>query len=207
MHSTFRITVLTGIVGLALGLALSPAQAAGNAAAGKDKSAVCAGCHGADGNGGADPLWPKLAGQDAGYVAKQLKDFKTGARKDPIMVGMVAGLNDADMRNIGAYYASLKASPGAAKSTEAAKAGEKIYRGGNAKTGVSACMSCHGPSGHGIPPQFPRVSGQKAPYSKKQMLAFKSGTRTNDGEVMRLIAFRMSEPEIEAASQYMAGLH
>jgi cytochrome c553 len=187
---------------------IAPAQAAnGNVAAGQAKAAMCAGCHGADGNGGADPLWPKLAGQDPAYIAKQLADFKSGARKDPIMAGMVAGLSAADMRNIGAYYASLKPKPGAARDAQLAKQGEKVYRGGNAKMGVSACMSCHGPSGHGIPPRFPKVSGQNATYARKQLLAFKSGSRANDGEIMTRIAFRMSEHEIRAASEYMAGLH
>jgi len=187
---------------------VAPAQAAnGNIAAGKEKAVVCAGCHGADGNGGADPLWPKLAGQDASYLAKQLTDFKSGARKDPIMSGMAAPLSAADIKNLAAYFASLKAKPGVAKNAELAMQGEKIYRGGNAKTGVSACMSCHGPSGHGIPPRFPKVSGQNAPYTQKQLLAFKAGTRTNDGDIMTRIAFRMSEQEIKAVSEYMAGLH
>jgi cytochrome c553 len=187
---------------------IAPAQAAsGNVAAGQAKAAVCAGCHGADGNGGADPLWPKLAGQDPDYIAKQLADFKSGARKDPIMAGMVAGLSAKDMRDIGAYYASLKPKPGAARDAQLAKQGEKVYRGGNAKMGVSACMSCHGPSGHGIPPRFPKVSGQTTAYARKQLLAFKAGSRANDDEIMTRIAFRMSEQEIKAVSEYMAGLH
>ena len=187
---------------------VAPVQAAnGNIAAGKEKAVVCAGCHGADGNGGADPSWPKLAGQDASYIAKQLTDFKSGARKDPIMSGMAAPLSATDIKNLAAYFASLKTKPGAAKDAQLAMQGEKIYRGGNAKTGVSACMSCHGPSGHGIPPRFPKVSGQNAPYTQKQLLAFKAGTRTNDGDIMTRIAFRMSEQEIKAVSEYMAGLH
>ena len=110
-------------------------------------------------------------------------------------------------KNIGAHYASLKPKAGAAKSAELAKLGEKLYRGGNAKTGVSACMSCHGPSGHGIPPRYPRVSAQSAAYIEKQMLAFKSGARANDGDIMTRIAFRMSEHEIRSVADYMAGLH
>ncbi len=187
---------------------VTPTMAAnGNVAAGQAKAAVCAGCHGADGNGGADPLWPKLAGQDADYIAKQLAEFKSGARKDPIMSGMAAPLSSADMKNIGAYFASLKPKPGAAKNAELVKQGEKIYRGGNAKMEVSACMSCHGPSGHGIPPRFPKISGQNAAYTQKQLLAFKTSARANDGETMTRIAFRMSEQEIKAVSEYMAGLH
>ncbi len=187
----------------------APVQAAGgNIAAGKAKSGMCAGCHGADGNGVASNLlWPKLAGQIPEYIAKQLTDFKSGARKDPIMSGMAATLSGADVKNVAAYFASLKIKPGVAKNAELAKEGEKIYRGGNAKTGVSACMSCHGPSGHGIPPRFPKVSGQNAAYTQKQLLAFKAGTRTNDGDIMTRIAFRMSEQEIKAVSEYMDGLH
>lgn len=202
-------TILSVVTAAVMWLVMiTPAQAAGgNVAAGQARAAVCAGCHGADGNGGADPLWPKLAGQDADYIAKQLADFKAGRRKDPLMAGMVATLSKTDMQNIGAFYASLKVKPGAAHDAQLAKLGEKIYRGGNAKMGVSACMSCHGPSGHGIPPRFPKVSGQHATYTKKQLLAFKAGTRTNDGDMMTRIAFRMSVQEIKAVSEYMAGLH
>ena len=181
--------------------------ASGSPAKGQVKAAACAGCHGVDGNGGADPVWPRLAGQDADYTAKQLADFKSGARRDPIMAGMAAPLSVQDMKDIGAYYASLKPKAGAAKSVELAKLGEKLYRGGNAKMGVTACMSCHGPSGHGIPPRYPRVSAQSAAYIEKQMLAFKSGARANDGDIMTRIAFRMSEHEIQAIADYMAGLH
>ena len=188
-------------------LALPAAAASGNPAKGQAKAAACAGCHGADGNGGADPTWPKLAGQDADYTAKQLADFKSGARKDPIMAGMAAPLSAQDMKDIGAYYAGLKPRAGAARDAALAKAGEKIYRGGNAKMGVTACTSCHGPSGHGIPPRYPRVSGQGAAYTAKQLLAFKTGARANDGDTMTRIAFRMSEHEIKAVSDYMAGLH
>ena len=186
-----------------------PAQAAsgGSPAKGQTKAAACAGCHGVDGNGGADPVWPRLAGQDADYIAKQLADFKSGARKDPIMAGMAAPLSAQDMKDIGAHYASPQAQGRRRQSADLAKLGEKLYRGGNAKTGVSACMSCHGPSGHGIPPRYPRVSAQSTAYTEKQMLAFKSGARANDGDIMTRIAFRMSEHEIKAVADYMAGLH
>jgi len=198
---------VNAVFGLCL-VVVAPAMAANaNVAAGQAKAAVCAGCHGADGNGGADPLWPKLAGQQSEYIAKQLADFKSSARKDPIMSGMSAPLSSADITNVSAYFASLPAKPGAAKDAELVKQGQKIYRGGNAKMAVSACMSCHGPSGHGIPPRFPKVSGQNAAYTQKQLLAFKAGVRTNDGETMTRIAFRMSEQEIKAVSEYMAGLH
>lgn len=185
----------------------APAAEGGDVAAGKAKTAACAGCHGVDGNGGADPTWPKLAGQIPEYLVKQLSDFKTGVRKNPIMNGMSAKLSPKDMQDIAAYYAAQQIKPGAAGSKELAEQGERIYRGGNAKMGVSACMSCHGPSGHGIPPRFPRVSAQTAAYSERQLLDFKSSRRANDGDVMTRIAFRMSEAEIKAVSEYMAGLH
>lgn len=202
-------SMLSVATSIGLGLILvAPVHAAnGNVAAGQAKAAVCAGCHGVDGNGGADPTWPKLAGQIPEYMVKQLADFKSGARKDPVMSGMAAPLSPADMKDLAAYYASLKVKPGAARNAPLAKQGEKIYRGGNAQMGVSACMSCHGPSGHGIPPRFPKVSGQTSAYTQKQLLAFKAGTRTNDGETMTRTAFRMSEQEIKAVSEYMAGLH
>lgn len=195
------LAVLMTLVGAA-----SNAMAA-DAAAGKAKSAVCAACHGVDGNS-ALPNFPKLAGQDARYLAKQLADFKSGVRKDPSMTGMVAGLSKKDMENLGAYYASQKPNTGVARADAAAlKKAERLYRGGDAKNGISACMSCHGPSGHGIPPRFPAVSGQHAAYAQKQLLDFKAGTRNNDSETMTRIAFRMSAAEIKAVSEYMAGLH
>jgi len=194
------------VAGLWLVLAAPALAAGGNVAAGQAKAAACAGCHGADGNGGADPSWPKLAGHIPEYIVKQLSDFKSGARKDPAMSAMAAALSTTDMNNIAAYYASLPRKPSAARDAELVKQGEKLYRGGNVKTGVSACMSCHGPSGHGIPPRYPKVAGQSATYSLKQMLAFKAGARTNDGENMTRIAFRMSEQEIKAIAEYMSGL-
>lgn len=207
-----RISVWSEFIrALSLGVAMLavavPASAAGNAAAGKNKAAICAGCHGADGNGGADPTWPKLAGQHENYLLGQLQAFKSGTRKDPVMSGMAGPLSQKDMADISAYFASLPIRPGAAKSKELADRGARIYRGGDAKTGVSACMSCHGPSGHGIPPRFPRVSSQRAAYTEKQLLAFKSNKRASDGDIMTRIAFRMSEVEIRAVSDYMAGLH
>jgi cytochrome c553 len=180
---------------------------AGNAAAGKAKSGMCAGCHGVDGNSAA-PNFPKLAGQNAGYIAKQLADFKSGARKDATMAGMAAALSKKDMEDLGAYYESQAGSAGAASGSPAQiAAAERLYRGGDAKRGVAACMSCHGPAGTGIPPRYPRVSGQHAAYNEAQLLAFKRGTRSNDGAVMTSLAFKLSEQEIRALADYMAGLH
>lgn len=183
------------------------ALAAGNAAAGKAKTATCVACHGVDGNSAA-PNFPKLAGLDAGYIAKQLADFKSGARKDPTMTAMVAALSKKDMEDIGAYYANQKRSPGvAAADPDTIEKAKLLYRGGSPRMEIPACMGCHGPAGAGIPSRFPAVSGQHAAYSQKQLLDFKSGARSNDGNVMGPIAFKLSEAEIKAVAEYMAGLH
>jgi cytochrome c553 len=182
------------------------AQAAGNVAAGQAKSGVCAGCHGPDGNS-PTPMFPKLAGQVPEYIAKQLGDFKAGKRQNPIMSGMAAPLSPADMQNLAAYFSSQTTKPGVAEGDkETIALGRKIYHGGNIDTGLPACMSCHGPGGHGVPPRFPRVSGQYAAYTEAQLLAFKNGTRTNDDNTMTRIAAQMSPAEIKAVSQYIAGL-
>lgn len=183
----------------------SSVYAVGNAAAGKTRTVACVGCHGVGGNS-VNPSWPKLAGQNPGYVAKQLADFKSGKRKEPMMLGMVANLSKADMQNIGAYFAEQKMTSVGAADKALAEEGEKIYRGGITKTGVGACMGCHGPTGKGISPNYPAVSGQHATYSEKQLLAFKKGERSNDNKVMQGIAFRMSEHQIKAVAQYMQGL-
>ena len=183
------------------------AFAAGSAAAGKAKSATCAACHGVDGNSAA-PNFPKLAGLDAGYIVKQLSEFKAGTRKDPMMSGMAMPLSKKDMENLGAYFASQKRAPGAANLDDnGRKLAETLYRGGSPKMGIPACMGCHGPAGAGIPVQFPAVGGQHATYTAKQLTDFKAGNRTNDGGIMGPVAFKMSEAEIKAVSEYMAGLH
>lgn len=188
--------LLTGVGGV---------YAAGDIEAGKAKSAACLACHGADGNS-INPEWPSLAGQMQEYLVKQLQDFKSGARKNAIMAGMVAPLSQQDMEDLAVYFASQALKVSASADREKAQVGQRLYRGGNAKTLVSACMSCHGPSGRGIPPRFPRVSGQHAVYSESQLLAFKAGKRSNDNEIMTRIAFRMSESEIKAVAHYMSGL-
>lgn len=194
------------IISIAL-LFAGSAQAAGNAAAGKGKAAACVGCHGADGNS-ANPIWPKLAGQGAGYIAKQLADFKSGVRKEPTMAAFAGGLSKQDMADLGAYFAQQKTSPGSADKAKV-KLGENIYRGGNAATGVAACIGCHGPSGAGNPPaNFPQLSSQHVAYVKKTMTDFRKGSRANDlNKVMRDIAGRMTDAEIDAVASYIAGLH
>lgn len=182
--------------------------AAGNAKAGKAKAVNCAGCHGVNGNS-TNPAWPKLAGQNAGFIAKQLADFKSGkTRSDPLMAGQVAGLSQQDMDDLGAYFAKQTGTQGAADEKLVA-AGAKLYRGGNKKKGVAACIACHGPTGAGNPAaKFPKLSGQHAAYVEKAMKDFRSGKRSNDmNKMMRNIAEKMSDKEIKAVASYISGLH
>lgn len=172
---------------------------------------VCAACHGADGNSTA-PANPKIAGQIPEYLQKQLADFKPQAgkkpaRESPIMMGMVANLTEADAKGLAAYYSGQKLKPAAAMDKNLALAGQKLWRGGNATTGVPACAGCHGPSGSGMPAQYPRLAGQYAEYIAAQLKAFKEGGRANDPNgMMRGVAARMSEREIRAVAEYAAGL-
>jgi cytochrome c553 len=199
--------VLAALPGGVCAQAAKPDAAKGQAIA----SQVCAACHAADGNSVA-PANPKLAGQISEYVRKQLANFKPqgdkkAERENAVMGGMVANLSDEDMRNLGAYYASQKLKPAAARSKELATAGQKLYRGGNSVTGVPACSACHGPDGSGMPVQYPRVAGQYPEYVEAQLRLFKSGERTNDpNRMMRGVAERMSDTEIKAVAEYIAGL-
>lgn len=183
-------------------------QAAGNAEAGKTKSAVCAACHGADGNSGANPVWPKLAGQHPNYIIQQLQDFKAGKRIDTMMAPMAAPLSEEDMADLAAYFNGQKRTIGEADANLVAE-GEKLYRAGNAASGVSACSACHGPTGSGNPlSNFPSLSGQGAAYVVKALKDFRSGTRNNDAAgMMRDVASRLTDAEIDAVAQYVQGLH
>ena len=190
-----------------LGLIAGSAHAAGDAAAGQAKAAACAACHGADGNS-VNPEWPKIAGQHPKYVEKQLMDFKEGRRKNDMMTGMVAPLSAEDMVNLGAYFAAQTGTGGFA-SESAARLGERIYRGGNAKTGVPACTACHGPEGAGDPlAGIPALSGQHAKYTATQLHAFRDEERNNDSNSMMRDAARwLTKEEIAAVAEYIAGLH
>ena len=174
-------------------------------------SQVCAACHAADGNSVA-AVNPKLAGQVYDYLHKQLVNFKPqggkkAERDNAVMAGMTANLSPADMKDIAAYYASQKLIPATAKDKELAARGQKIYRGGNTASGVAACAGCHGPTGAGMPAQYPRISGQFAEYVELQLKAFRAGTRANDPNgMMRGVAVRMSDREIQAVAEYVAGL-
>ncbi len=185
---------------------MSFAHAAGDATAGQGKTAVCAACHGADGNSMIGNF-PKLAGQGERYLVKQMNDIRSGARPVVEMTGMLDNLSDQDMADIGAYFASQTGSIGAAK-PELVEAGEMMYRAGNAAKGIAACTACHSPTGAGMAQAgFPALGGQHADYISKQLKAFRTETRTNDdAKIMRQVAALMSDKEIEAVSSYIQGL-
>jgi cytochrome c553 len=165
---------------------------------------VCGACHTFDGSRGS-PANPILAGQHPEYLVKQLQEFKGGKRKNPVMLGFATTLSEDDMKNVAAFYAGKTAKPGFAKDKELVKLGERIWRGGIADKAIPACAGCHGPSGAGIPAQYPRMGGQHADYTEAQLLAFRSGTRANNAQ-MSTIAAKLSDREIKAVSDYAAGL-
>ena len=166
--------------------------------------AVCASCHGADGNSGS-PANPKLAQQHPEYLVKQLQEFKSGKRANAIMSGMSASLSDQDMKNIGAWLGTQKAKPGFAKDKELVALGERIYRGGLADRNIAACAGCHSPNGAGIPAQYPRLSGQHADYTASQLVSFRDGVRKNSLQ-MNQVAAKLNDREIRAVADYIAGL-
>ncbi len=165
---------------------------------------VCAACHGADGNSVASAN-PTLAGQHAKYIESQLKAFKSGERKNPIMMGMATPLTPADMANVAAYFSSQKVKPREAADKSQMPLGKKIYTAGNPATKVPACMACHGPAGKGFPDQYPAVGSQHAAYIAKQLADFKAGTDRKNA-VMHDIAMRLTDAEVKAVSEYMSGL-
>ena len=192
---------------IALALSMGGLQAAGNAEQGKTKAAACIACHGPDGNSPSNPLWPKLAGQHAKFLEKQLHDFKSGARNDATMTGMVAALSDQDMADLAAYFSAQQRQGGVSAADKVA-AGEKLYRAGNPASGVAACMACHGPGGSGNPAaNFPALAGQHAAYVEKTLKDFRSGSRANDANMMMQgVADQLSDAEIAAVAQYIQGL-
>lgn len=186
---------------------VSTVWAAGDPVVGKQKAALCIGCHGVDGNS-SNPDWPSLAGQHAEYLSKQINDFKSKARIDGTMNAMVGSLSDADTANISAFFASNKAKIAGANK-DSIELGKSIYRGGIAKRGIAACASCHGPSGAGNPAaKFPALSGQHAKYTAKALNDFASGARSNDPQgMMRDVAIKLRADEIKAVAEYIAGLN
>jgi cytochrome c553 len=165
---------------------------------------VCAACHSADGSRGS-PANPILQGQHVEYLVKQLQEFKTDKRSNPIMKGFASALSDDDMRHVAAFYAGKSAKPGFAKDKELVKLGEKIYRGGITDKAVPACAGCHSPNGAGIPAQYPRLQGQHGDYTEAQLVSFRSGARANSAQMIT-IAAKMSDREIKAVADYIAGL-
>jgi cytochrome c553 len=179
---------------------------------------ICAACHGVEGVSAA-PANPHLAAQHAEYTALQLDNFRIGLRKNPIMMAMAANLTPEESRSIGAYFASKKAKPGAAKDKAVAELGQQIYRGGNSKTGLPACSSCHLPTGGGVPSQYPRLAGQFADYTYAQLQGFVKGDRGGEvktadgklvedtrGNMMASIAGKMTDREMRAVAEYISGL-
>lgn len=195
----------TPAVAAAAAAALKP----GDATAGQGKAAVCGACHGMDGNS-IDAQYPKLAGQSEEYIALQLADFKSGVRQNPIMMGMATPLSEQDMRDLGAYYASLKATPGVADEALVAH-GQTLFREGDAARGIPACMACHSPDGRGNPgAMYPQLAGQHAQYVEATLKAWHDGTvwgTSAHAQIMPTIAKKLDAQDIAALSSYIEGLH
>lgn len=188
-------------------LLFSQAALADPIAAGKAKSGTCVACHGPDGNS-INPMWPKLAGLDADYIKKQLQYYKSGKRVNALMSPQSQALSEEDMANLGAYYESIKRSPGSANE-KLVELGKQIYSGGNAESGVAACIACHGPKGSGNPAAgYPKVSYQHAAYMMDRLKRYRAGESKYPGaEIMLGIARNLTDEEIEAVASYMQGLH
>ena len=195
---------------VSLALAAGAAQAAGNPAAGKEKSATlgCIACHGEDGNS-PNPIWPKLAGQHPSYIAKQIGAFKAGDRKDDAMSPMAMIIaTDEDLADLTAHFAAQALQPGEPATVEQTLVGQQLFRGGNPAAGVAACAACHGPKGTGnAPANFPRIAGQHAPYVEKALKDYKAGTRASDpNQMMRGVAAKLTDAEISAVAAYVQGM-
>ena len=189
-----------------------PAPAAplvGDASAGAAKAAVCAGCHGPDGNA-PNPIWPKLAGQRPGYIAKQLRDFKAGRRTDPMMSAMAIALSEQDMLDVAAHFASLEIRiPASAPASN--ELAERLYLMGRPTERILACVACHGLNGEGFfsgaGGGFPAIGGQNSAYVSKQLQGFRAGARTNDWEgVMRLVSENLTDADIAALAAYLSSM-
>jgi cytochrome c553 len=187
-----------------------PGFAAGDAAAGQAKSAICAACHGADGNSMV-PNWPKLAGQHEAYLARQITLIQSGARMVPEMMGIVPGLTPQDIDDLAAYFASQQTSGGVADPA-ALEVGERVFRAGNPESGVPACMACHGPAGEGNPlAGYPALAGQHTVYTVTMLNRFRDGQNWGDADasskVMNGVAAELTDDEIQAVSSYIQGLY
>ena len=167
---------------------------------------LCIACHAIDGNSVVS-VNPKLAGQHAAYISKQLNNFKSGLRENIVMAGMVANLTEEDMINLGNYFSEQDILLLSAQKNGVGSLGENIFRAGIKSKGVAACAGCHGPSGHGIPDKYPRLNAQHSEYTLAQLNAFRLGLRKNDPEaVMRTIAQKLTEQEMQSVADYIQGL-
>jgi cytochrome c553 len=202
MTAKFAALTLVAVLGWT-----GSAHAAGTVEAGQAKSATCMACHGMDGNS-ANPEWPALAGQHSSYIIKQLKHFKAGERQNALMNPMAMILSDQDMEDLAAYYSSQTLKPTSETEPSKLQLGQKIYRGGIASKGVPSCSGCHGPSGAGIAgAAFPQIGGQHAVYAAIQLRNYKSGARATDpNSMMRTIASRLTDEEIDAVASYLQGM-
>lgn len=208
-HKIIQIGLCTFLWALSF-YTIAESMPIGDPKAGFEKSKVCAACHAAEGNSTV-PAWPKITDQSTKYFIEQMKDFRKGdkgPRFNPVMFGLSAGLSDQDIADLAAFFASQKTTPGITKA-EFVSLGERIYRGGNLKTGVPACSGCHDPQGMGNSPAgFPRLSGQHPEYIIEQLKQFRSGARINSvNGIMTDISKRMTDEEIQAVSNYVSGLH
>lgn len=229
-HMLMSLSLALSSYAFVQGASAADSAIQGKADAGAKKIAICSACHGADGNSPA-PSFPKLAGLGERYILKQLQDIQAWDKADAAakavtgravveMTGQLASLNERDLADIAAYYASQSLQLAGSKTLEvkvnagimvdSLKLGEALYRGGDRETNIPACTGCHSPTGAGNSPAgYPRLSGQYAEYVEKQLRAFRSGDRTNDGEqmIMRLVAKNMNDAQIKSVSNYIAGLH
>ncbi len=210
MNFRWLMALVTGALGPLAALAQG-VPAADLAKAQQTATRACAACHGADGNSmlTANPV---LAGQHADYTLKQLTNFsprdgKPAERPNAVMAGMVATLSVDDLRDLASYFETQRPAPRMARDADLVKLGQAIYRGGILSKNVAACSACHGPSGSGMPSQFPRLAGQFADYTALQLRAFRSGERANDpNRMMRVVADKLSDREIAAVAEYISGL-
>jgi len=206
-HKNFKFVLLSFVFILNTGVSESLIE--GSIETGKMISITCGACHGADGNS-INPLWPDLAGQHASYSVEQLTAFRDGTRVDALMTAMSLTLTDKNIKDLSVYYESLPITPKIVANLNNYKLGERIYRGGNKETGVSACIACHGPSGKGNPlALYPSIYGQGAMYTEKQLNDYANGVRTSIGpvQIMQDISKKLSSEEIKAVSSYIQGLH
>lgn len=212
MKRMLLLAAVAGTLSATTALAQTPAVKPDLAKAQTIAKDICAACHGADGNS-ASPVNPSIAGQPAEYITLQLAHFKSGLRANPVMQGMAATLTSEDMTALGIYFSQQKRKGMAAKDPALVTAGQKLFRGGDAATGVPACAACHAPTGAGIAKNYPRLAGQYADYTYAQLKAFKAGERGADkdgkdvnGRIMGTIAARMSDGQMKAVAEYASGL-